>query len=137
MVQVKKADLLKLMDDPDYGPPLMAKAIEIARTNKLVGRFETGAEALNLIVQNDELMLELLGYAGQRITTDTIARYKSGDIDAAVDDAADDLSDEAVEEAPAEEEDQETPPEDTAPPSGRSPDAEEVRQKTKWLRKPR
>ena len=92
------------MDDPDYGPPLRAKAIEIARTNKLVGRFETGAEALNLFVQNDELMLELLGYAGQRITTDTIARYKSGDIDAAVDDAADDLSDEAVEEAPAEEE---------------------------------
>ena len=121
VVSLKKKDILALMDDPDYGPPLRAKAIEIARTNKLVGRFETGAEALNLFVQNDELMLELLGYVGQRITTDTIARYKSGDIDADVDEVTDGLSDESVEGDPVEE-DQETPPEDTAPIEGAPPE---------------
>ena len=107
VVKITKADLPKLMDDPDYGPALRAKVIEIARRNKLIGRVENATEAFNLVVQNNELMLELLGYTVQRIGTDAVARYKTpeGEIDSEVDvDVEADATGEApVESEPADE----------------------------------
>ena len=111
-IKIPKKLVQDMMDDPVYGPRLRLKYEELLESGKFTKRIETSAELVNLAVQNEELLLELLGYAGQRFTTTMIERYRStGDIDAAVDDAVDDLSDESVEPPPEDV----APVEDTAP----------------------
>ena len=61
---VSKEQIEQALTDPKYGPMLAAELKKLEKTGKVLNLAHTGFEGMNLIVQNEEFFMELIG-AGQ------------------------------------------------------------------------
>ena len=143
-IRIPKKMVRNMLNDHQYGPLLQAKLRQLQKAGKISKNIEIGVESLNLFVQNEELLLELMGYAGQRITTNAVERFNRGGInmEQAFENAVQDFASQFEQEQgwtppeqdpapqPAEDEDvsdpQPTEEEDTEDPQPTEEDAEEA-----------
>ena len=127
-VSIPKKMIRDMLNDEYYGVVLQAKYRQLQKAGRISKNIEMWGEGLNLFVQNEELLLELLGYAGQRVLTDAVENFNQGGInmDKAIELAVRDFADQmeveqggtqpdtdAEDVAPPEE--QEAAPDDAAP----------------------
>ena len=116
-IHIPKKLVKDMLNDPEYGYRLQAKYRQLQRSGKISRNIEFGLQAFNLFVQNEELLLELLGYVGQKITLNALTFSDRGmSMDQAIELAVLDFA-EQYEQAPGW-----TPPEDAiVPPEDQQP----------------